>query len=887
MDGIGSLLKKLMVQVVGDTDDLQAAMEDGANSVESSSKAMSASLDKVGKKMREIGKGMSTYFTLPLLGVGAGAIAAASDVEEMEGKFTAVFQHLSDETRQWAQESGEAWNRSKFDIQEYAASFQDIFVPMGFAREEGAELSKTLTQLGIDLASFNNEAEPETMDALKSALIGNHETVRRYGVIIDEATLKQEGFNMGIDTSSRAMTNQEKIQARLNIILRSTADAQGDAARTSDSFANQLRGATASIQEMLAEIGDNLLPVATLVVSKIGEWAKSFANLDERTQTIVIIVGALVAAIGPLLIILGSMASGVTAIVTILPLMAAGVSAVGAAITASLGPLGLLVAAVGAAYGAYKLWEVSVDEAREAHQELFEVIDDANEQSNGTVAATAAQAREMRELAEATREALLAQQQKLKADLEAQIKKDTKATGTLGLTRNTQSREQRELKVALEETNKAIVDNMFHIGDLRVQEEGLVEATEKAAAAAKARASAEKAKAAAIAEANEKSRAAADAKKKEKEATKAAAKAAEAEIKAKQKVINTNRELLESSEKYISDQKKLAVAARISSDAFEVSKKKLELLQQGFTGTEEAAGRLAERLIAADLDLADAESHRDVVLSIEEEIAANEKLVEALNVSTHEYMVQEKILAMMRAGYKGTAAEARKLAEEYIGSVEKLQEAQEKAAEKEKESTKKKKDSVSELGSVFSDMFEDILSGDFDFDDMLKDLGSLFTQSLMKTFVTGPLEQLTQGLGSGLKGLFSGSGGLADLFGGLVGGGSGGGGLSSLFNGGGSGFLSGLAGAAGSLFAKKLFGGKDKELPEFEAPKAGDNAFASSFNFAPSTVVHLDARGATKDFQAEIYDKLNKQLDDRDKALAAKVDKQYVERTSRGHWRNG
>ena len=71
-----------------------------------------------------------------------------------------------------------------------ASSVQDTFVPLGFARGEAAKLSVQLTKLAVDTASFNNAQDIPTMMAFQSALVGNHEAVRRFGIVITETELK-------------------------------------------------------------------------------------------------------------------------------------------------------------------------------------------------------------------------------------------------------------------------------------------------------------------------------------------------------------------------------------------------------------------------------------------------------------------------------------------------------------------------------------------------------------------------------------------------------------------------------------------------------------------------------------------------------------------------
>lgn len=304
-------------------------------------------LKKVGQKLTGIGKQMSLFVTGPLAAIGTLAVKNASDFEEMQSKFNVVFGNLATDTQAWADEFADSVNRSTADVMEWMAALQDTFVPLGFARDEGQKMSKQLAQLTVDMASFNNAAEPDVLRDLQSALVGNHETVRKYGVIITQARLEQELMNMGIADSIKEATEQEKVLARMSIIMQGTTDAQGDAARTAESFANRLRGLKAQFQEVLIQIGQHLLPVVSELIGVIGKAAEWFGNLTERQQKIILVIAGVVAAIGPLLLIVGQATTAISAMIPVF----ASLNAVMAA-----NPIGLVVIAVAAlAAGAFLL----------------------------------------------------------------------------------------------------------------------------------------------------------------------------------------------------------------------------------------------------------------------------------------------------------------------------------------------------------------------------------------------------------------------------------------------------------------------------------------------------------------------------------------------------
>ena len=181
--------------------------------------AIKANARDLATGMTTFGRRMSFGVTLPVIALGAALLHTAGSAVETRSKFDAVYKGLAGGVREWAQVQSAAVGRAEVDYENYLARLQDTFVPLGFAREQAAEMSKTLTTLGIDLASFNNEAEPETIQNLTSAIVGNHEAVRRYGIIITEASLKAQLLKMG----SRAARRRRRSSRRRSPASRSSS----------------------------------------------------------------------------------------------------------------------------------------------------------------------------------------------------------------------------------------------------------------------------------------------------------------------------------------------------------------------------------------------------------------------------------------------------------------------------------------------------------------------------------------------------------------------------------------------------------------------------------------------------------------------------------------
>jgi lambda family phage tail tape measure protein len=199
-------------------------------------------------------------------------VDAASQAEEVRNKFDVVFGEFGGGSRDFAADLADRLDRSQVRIESSMARLQDTFVPLGISREKSAELSKAIVELGVDLTSFNDTVPTtqESLDRLTSAIVGNHEATRRLGIVFTEADLKAEALRAGISSTNRELTSMEKIQARLNIIIRGSKDAIGDAERTADEYKNTMIRLEESIFQVKAEAGEEIKIAILQVIEAAG-----------------------------------------------------------------------------------------------------------------------------------------------------------------------------------------------------------------------------------------------------------------------------------------------------------------------------------------------------------------------------------------------------------------------------------------------------------------------------------------------------------------------------------------------------------------------------------------------------------------------------------------
>jgi len=253
----------------------------GADQVANESKKINNALEVHTGIMRGVGQAALAGFQMAgsaLMDFGKQSIQLASDVEEMQAKFDIVFKTVGEEVTAELDKFGDAAGRSKFELMGMAATLGDTLKPMGFTEEAAGDMSVELTKLAADLGSFNNMEMDEALQRLQGTLIGSHENALAFGVIINENTLKAELAANGWDTLTGAQLEQAKVQARVNLLMAGTTDAQGDAIRTADSYANQQRALKAVTEELQVTLGSMLLPTLTDTTIAMAGYVKGAAE---------------------------------------------------------------------------------------------------------------------------------------------------------------------------------------------------------------------------------------------------------------------------------------------------------------------------------------------------------------------------------------------------------------------------------------------------------------------------------------------------------------------------------------------------------------------------------------------------------------------------------
>jgi len=233
-----------------------------------------------------------------LAAAGFGAVKAASTWNETTNVIQVAFGKNAAAAEKWAAASGQAMGRSTQQMREFAGTFQSMLAPMTGSVDKAAKMSTTFAQLAVDIGSFRNVSDKEAFTALSSAIAGEIEPMKRFGVVMSVAALDAYALEKGINKTTQQMSEAEKTNLRYNFVLDRTSMMHGDAEKTADSFANQMKALEGNVKNAATTIGNTLLPVATSIVGTFNDWTKSLTDMSTEEAAMVKFFGAMAMGIG-------------------------------------------------------------------------------------------------------------------------------------------------------------------------------------------------------------------------------------------------------------------------------------------------------------------------------------------------------------------------------------------------------------------------------------------------------------------------------------------------------------------------------------------------------------------------------------------------------------
>jgi hypothetical protein len=349
---------------------VKAGADKAASHTEKAMKKAASESGKAWDKVNSIGNKMTVGVTMPVVAGMGMAIKSASNLGETVSATGVIFGTQGDAMQQWGDNALKTMGLAKNTALSAANAFGGMFSGMGMSSDQAAKMAQQLVERGRDIKSmYNAGSTEEVLQGLRSAMAGETEPLRRFGVSITQAKIEAEALSAGLvkaevdttklgsaqarvrETSEKsakalkehgqtsleyqkasadaaaadkalesvlngkvgALNDQQKAQAILNIIMRESAITQGDYQRTQDSTANSMERTKEQAQQVAAQFGQKLLPVVGKVLTAVSGLLDRFNKLSPTMQNAVLIIAGIVAAAGPIMRLAGAVRGVATA----------------------------------------------------------------------------------------------------------------------------------------------------------------------------------------------------------------------------------------------------------------------------------------------------------------------------------------------------------------------------------------------------------------------------------------------------------------------------------------------------------------------------------------------------------------------------------------------
>lgn len=212
-------------------------------------------------------------------------VSLASDLQEVKNVVDTTFGDGAEQIYSWSEAAAESFGMSSLQAQNFNGTLGAMLKSMGLTDDAVLKMSTDMVGLAGDMASFYNLDVETAFEKIRAGISGETEPLKQLGINMSVANLEAYALSQGIETAYDKMSQSEQAILRYNYLMSVTADAQGDFARTSDSFANQQRILELQTQNFAASLGEKLLPSLNNVLitanEKLPQAERSIENIGK------------------------------------------------------------------------------------------------------------------------------------------------------------------------------------------------------------------------------------------------------------------------------------------------------------------------------------------------------------------------------------------------------------------------------------------------------------------------------------------------------------------------------------------------------------------------------------------------------------------------------
>lgn len=266
----GVTLEKLQVVIEAYTKPYRDELEKVKQQTTKATDHVERQTAKMKKSFGGIGRVAASVLGIgAIVAFGKSCIQLGSDLAEVQNVVDVTFGSLNRQVDIFSKNAVTKFGLSELTAKKYMGTFGAMAKSFGIVGEAGYEMSSAITGLTGDVASFYNLSTDEAYTKLKSIFTGETESLKELGVVMTQTALDQYALNNGLGKTTAKMTEQEKVMLRYQFVMSSLSDASGDFARTSQSWANQVRVLSLQFESLKATIGQGLINAFTPVIRVI------------------------------------------------------------------------------------------------------------------------------------------------------------------------------------------------------------------------------------------------------------------------------------------------------------------------------------------------------------------------------------------------------------------------------------------------------------------------------------------------------------------------------------------------------------------------------------------------------------------------------------------
>lgn len=323
--GSGGNLGTAVLELSADSSKLERGLRDAERTTQRSSRRMGQSISDVGKSMTGIGTKMTAGVTLPIIGAGAAMFKFAADAQTAGRRLGTTFGGEVGRINGFLEDLQDIAPASMATLQNSASDAMGTLVTLGVESGKSANMTEEVMEVAANLAAHMDMDFSEALDKVNKGYMGQTDGLQSMAYNINQALIETRALELGLVAEGDAVTGAARAQAVHSIVMEQSAGIMDAANEQSDTFNFQMRRMWATVQDAGAAIMKDLLPPITRAVSWISGIVGRFKELSDSTRRWILIIGGIVAAVGPVLLILGLLLSVFGALLSPIGLVAAAI----------------------------------------------------------------------------------------------------------------------------------------------------------------------------------------------------------------------------------------------------------------------------------------------------------------------------------------------------------------------------------------------------------------------------------------------------------------------------------------------------------------------------------------------------------------------------------